>query len=238
MRTSALTIPQANCATWKNKQQTAIGTKTKSRMWLHCLKINMNYINTRPGDEISSSKIFEAHRVTLSVKWEGGRIIMRMSGVSSHMIIWYKVSGSGWTIGWFAYSSESFFFLLFMSWVKGPACESLVVHLAVTKQIITCCIEPIFWSLFDQLLWKESSYWLLYNSLWHHKPILSIMSNTQRWEVTTYKYFASVSKWNFRYMYCISFSDDFSLLLPTSVHKYMFFVFLTIGKQHACYFCI
>lgn len=48
----------------------------------------------------------------------------------------------------------------------------------------------------------------------------------QRWEVTKYKHFVIVLKWILQSVLYLSifFSDDFSLLHPKFVYKYLFFL--------------
>ncbi len=67
---------------------------------------------------------------------------------------------------------------------------------------------------------------------------LKWFTHKQRWEVTKYKYFVMYLSRFFLVSvlyFTIYFSDYFVLLLPTLLHKYLYFLLLTFSNQ-ACYF--
>lgn len=62
--------------------------------------------------------------------------------------------------------------------------------------------------------------------------------NVQRWEVSEYKYSITVLKYQVSVLYLsIYFSGDFLLVLPTFVHKFLYFLQLTM-ETHSGYLCV
>lgn len=62
--------------------------------------------------------------------------------------------------------------------------------------------------------------------------------NFQRWGVVKYKCYVTVQIFQVTLLYfSISFYDDILLILPAFVHKYIYFLLLTLRK-HAHYFCV